>query len=88
MSNGFVVINDKEAIVAKFVLANRFQIANVRNPKDRFWQTFSLEVDFQQTGNDHSIVDGLILTTRSVETDSISSEYSVSWGNDHDVRRR
>ena len=87
VSDGFVVIEDNETIVAKFILANKFQITNIRNPKDRFWRTFSLELDFRRTGTDNPAVDGLILTTRDVSTDS-SMEFLVPWGNDHDVRRR
>jgi hypothetical protein len=88
VKDGFAIINSNEALVAKFILGNVLPIHNVKEPKDSFWRQFSLELDFpQNAGSENPIVDGLILTTRDMETGS-STEFLVPWGNGHDVRRR
>lgn len=85
--DGYIVLNGNEVVIAKFILANAFQINNIRNPKDSFWRLFSLELDFYQGGDENKVVDGLTLTARDDST-GLSTDFSVPWGNDHDVRKR
>ena len=43
------IVNGHETVVARFVLAEAFLIGDVRNPDDKFWQTFSLQLFLRKT---------------------------------------
>ena len=83
-----VILNTKESVVAKFILTKDMAISGVPYPEDAFWKSFSLQVGFAKLGSDKPMVDGLRLITRDPLTGMISNDFSVPWGNDHDVRRR
>ncbi len=88
LNDGSVIINAHKTMIAKFILARELPITGVKNPGDRFWRSFSLEIGFVEAGNDRPVVDGLTLITRDSGTGTLSSEFVVPWGSDHAVRRR
>jgi hypothetical protein len=83
-----VIINANETVIAKFILAKDFPIDGVGFPDDNFWNSLRVEVGFVKTVNDKPFVDGLHLITRDLHTGTISNDFVVPWGDDHDVRRR
>lgn len=88
LNNGSVIVDGNETIIAKFILAKELTITGIENPDNNFWRTFSLKLAFAKSGHGQAMVDGLVLKTEDTESGSLSSEYFVPWGNDHDVRRR
>lgn len=82
------VVNGHEAVVAEFVLAEAFPISDVRNPDDKFWQTFSLELGFAKLGKSNPMVDGLNIVIRDPGISNLSREFPAAWGDDHHIRRR
>lgn len=88
LNDGSVIINAQKTVIAKFILTKEIPITGVVNPDDSFWRLFSLELGFIRAGNDRPLVDGLMLINRDPGTGTLSSEFTVPWGKDHDVRRR
>jgi len=80
--DGSIMLKTDEAVLAKFVL---FQYPE---RKANFWQNLRMEVGFNKPEMDKPIIDGLLLAMRDISTTRVLGEFSVSWGDNHHLRKR
>ena len=85
--DGSVIIKSKEAVLAKIILMQDFELSPFKKESD-FWQTARIEVGFSKIGIEKPSVDGLMLSMMDASTGKVLNEFSVPWGDNHLVRKR